>query len=243
MPEGRKAGRLPANTTRAVWLREQLTEEIVAGKLAPGARLDEQEIADRFGVSRTPVREAVRHLVATGLAESQPHLGATVAGLNTALVGAFLDAATELEVACARLATLRMDQSERSALVAFHAKMGEDLFVDAEQYERLNSHFHSLICFGSRNQVLIDIMGNLAIRIGPVYRAQLTLAQGARQSYAEHGQIVAAIVSGNAAAAEVAMRAHMLSSALGLERVHGSALDAWRERHNVTGAPEDGSLS
>ena len=61
----------------------------MSGRLAPGTRLDEQEIANRFGVSRTPVREAVRHLVATGLADSQPHQGATVAGFSTERLAAF----------------------------------------------------------------------------------------------------------------------------------------------------------
>ena len=228
MSDVAEKSRRRAYATRAELLREKLTEEIISGELAPGTRLDEQEIANRFGVSRTPVREAVRHLVATGLAESQPHLGATVSGLNTARLAAFLDAATELEVACVRLATLTMDRSEHAELLALHAKMGQNLFDAPERYEELNSQFHELIYAGSHNEVLVEIIHNLKVRISPVYRVQLTLAQTARQSYAEHGRIVSAITTGDAVAAEVAMRAHMLSSALVLERLHGSAIDAMR---------------
>ncbi|MBX3576652.1 MAG: GntR family transcriptional regulator [Rhizobiaceae bacterium] len=230
MSETGEKGWHRAYATRAELLREKLTEEIISGTLAPGTRLDEQEIANRFGVSRTPVREAVRHLVATGLAESQPHLGATVSGLNTARLTAYLDAATELEVACVRLAALRMDRKEHAELLDLHARMGKNLFDDPERYEELNSQFHEMIYVGSHNEVMVEIIRNLKVRLAPVYRVQLTLAQMARQSYAEHERIVAAITAGDAVAAEVAMRAHMLSSALVLERLYGSALDA--QRHN-----------
>ncbi|MFO1058613.1 MAG: GntR family transcriptional regulator [Dongiaceae bacterium] len=212
--------------TRAELLREKLTEEIMSGLLGPGARLDEQEIANRFGVSRTPVREAVRHLVATGLADSQPHQGATVAGFSTERLAAFLDAATELEVACVRLATLRMEAAERARLVELHARMRHHLLDEAELYAKLNDEFHELIYRGSHNEVLVDMILKLQLRLWPVYRVQLTLLHSARQSYAEHGPIVQAIQLGDAAAAEVAMRAHMTSSATMLERLHGNVLGA-----------------
>lgn len=210
--------------TRAEFLREKLTEEIISGSLRPGTRLDEQEIANRFGVSRTPVREAVRHLVATGLAQSQPHHGATVSGFNTERLAAFLDAATELEVACVRLAALRMDRSEHAKLIALHATMGQDLFADSETYAELNNQFHEIIYLGSHNEVLVEMIHKMRVRLWPVYRVQLSRSQRTRQSYEEHERIVAATISGNAVAAEVAMRAHMSASALMLERMQGSAL-------------------
>lgn len=212
-------------STRAELLRETLTAEIISGKLQPGARLDEQEIADRFGVSRTPVREAVRHLVATGLAQSQPHHGATVSGFNSDRITAFLDAATELEVACVRLAAMRMTKSEIDKLVAIHAETSRNLFDEATYYD-LNDRFHDVIYLGAHNEVITEMMHTMRSRIGPVYRAQNTLAHRARQSYAEHDRIVAAVLSGDAIAAEVAMRAHMASSAMILERLHGNVLGA-----------------
>ena len=62
--------------TRAEELRAQLADDIVRGTLAPGQTLDEMELARRFGVSRTPVREAIRQLAASGLVETRPHRGA-----------------------------------------------------------------------------------------------------------------------------------------------------------------------
>lgn len=212
-------------STRAELLRETLTEEIISGKLQPGTRLDEQEIADRFGVSRTPVREAVRHLVATGLAQSQPHHGATVSGFDSERITAFLDAATELEVACVRLAAMRMTKVEHDKLVAIHAQAGQNLFDETGYYD-LNDRFHDVIYQGAHNDVLVEMSHAMRSRVGPVYRAQNTLAHRARQSYAEHDRIVAAILRGDAIAAEVAMRAHMASSAMMLERLHGNVLGA-----------------
>jgi len=211
--------------TRAELLRETLTEEIISGKLQPGARLDEQEIADRFGVSRTPVREAMRHLVATGLAQSQPHHGATVSWFDSERITALLDAATELEVACVRLATMRMTKGEMDKLVAIHAQASQNLF-DEDGYYDLNDRFHAVIYQGSHNDVLIETTHMLGARIGPIYRVQNTLAHRARQSYAEHDRIVAAVLKGDAIAAEVAMRAHMASSSMMLERLHGNVLGA-----------------
>lgn len=211
--------------TRAEFLREKLTEEIISGRLRPGTRLDEQEIADRFGVSRTPVREAVRHLVATGLASSQSHQGATVSGFNSMRLTAFLDASTEIECACARLSALRMDAGERQALMALHARMGQDLFDESEKYAEFNNEFHEVIYRGAHNEVLLDLILKMRVRLWPVYRVQLTPAVRARQSYAEHERIVAAILKGDAIASEVAMRAHMSSSALMLERLQGKAIE------------------
>src|SRR3982074_2078786 len=74
-----RAAPLPYKVTRAEELRLQLADEIVRGVLAPGSALDETDIARRFGVSRTPVREALRQLVASGLVEARAHRGAVVA--------------------------------------------------------------------------------------------------------------------------------------------------------------------
>src|ERR1700694_767799 len=74
-----RASPYPDKITRAEELRLQLADEIVRGALAPGSALDETEIARRFNVSRTPVREALRQLVASGLVDARAHRGAVVA--------------------------------------------------------------------------------------------------------------------------------------------------------------------
>src|SRR6202789_243171 len=104
--------------TRAEELRLQLADEIVRGALAPGAALDETDIARRFGVSRTPVREALRQLAASGLVEARAHRGAVVAQPSLERLGGMFEAMAELEALCAGLAAERMTPAERYRLGA-----------------------------------------------------------------------------------------------------------------------------
>src|SRR5579871_4368538 len=94
--------------TRAEELRLQLADEIVRGALKPGAALDESDLARRFRVSRTPVREALRQLVASGLVDSKAHRGAVVARPNAERLNSMFEAMAELEALCAGLAAERM---------------------------------------------------------------------------------------------------------------------------------------
>jgi len=104
--------------TRAEELRLQLADEIVRGALAPGAPLDETDIARRFNVSRTPVREALRQLAASGLVEARAHRGAVVARPSLERLNGMFEAMAELEALCAGLAAERMPAIERARLEA-----------------------------------------------------------------------------------------------------------------------------
>ena len=99
--------------TRAEELRLQLADEIVRGALPPGAPLDETDIARRFNVSRTPVREALRQLAACGLVEARAHRGAVVARPTLERLTGMFEAMAELEAICAGLAAERMTPVER----------------------------------------------------------------------------------------------------------------------------------
>src|SRR5437899_5225371 len=120
-----RAAPQPDKVTRAEELRLQLADEIVRGVLAPGSGLDETDIARRFGVSRTPVREALRQLVASGLVEARAHRGAVVAQPSIERLTGMFEAMAELEALCAGLAAERMSPAERHRLEAAH----EDLRV------------------------------------------------------------------------------------------------------------------
>src|SRR6516165_9930195 len=104
--------------TRAEELRLQLADDIVRGALPPGSPLDESEIARRFNVSRTPVREALRQLAASGLVFSRAHRGAVVARPSIERLTGMFEAMAELEAICAGLAAERMPPMERQALEA-----------------------------------------------------------------------------------------------------------------------------
>jgi DNA-binding GntR family transcriptional regulator len=99
--------------------------------------------------------------------------------------------------------------------------MRKELLGSPEHYVELDRKFHECIYQGSQNEVLADAIRKLQIRLWPIYRVRLTLLQNARQSYSEHDQIVSAIGAGDVIASQLAMRAHMSSSALMLERLHG----------------------
>lgn len=100
--------------TRAERVRLQLAAEIVAGDFRPGTRLDEVVQSNRMGVSRTPLREAVRQLATLGLVENRPHRGVVVGeGVGEAL----FETLAELEAVCACLASERMPAAARAELV------------------------------------------------------------------------------------------------------------------------------
>src|SRR3982074_3934961 len=118
-----RASSFPDKITRAEELRLQLADEIVRGALPPGAALDETDIARRFKVSRTPVREALRQLSASGLVDARAHGGAVVARPSIARRTGMFEAMAELEALCAGLAAERMPAAERQTLEAVHEEL------------------------------------------------------------------------------------------------------------------------
>ena len=110
----------PGRRTLAEELHLQLADEIVRGVLVPGSALDEMELARRFRVSRTPVREAIRQLSANGLIEARAHRGAVVARPSETRLAEMFETMAELEALCAKLAAERMTGAERRALEAAH---------------------------------------------------------------------------------------------------------------------------
>ena len=92
-------------------LREALEEEVATGKLLPGAHLDEVELAKRFEMSRTPVREALRLLAGEGIRRIRPRRGTVVAQVSPQRLLEMFEVMAELETMCARLATRRMNRS------------------------------------------------------------------------------------------------------------------------------------
>jgi DNA-binding GntR family transcriptional regulator len=105
---------------RADALRDELEQDIVTGTLRPGERLDEQTLAARFGVSRTPIREALMQLASAGLIQLQPRRGAFVASLSLREVIERFEVMAALEGACGALAARRLTDEERARLLEAH---------------------------------------------------------------------------------------------------------------------------
>jgi DNA-binding GntR family transcriptional regulator len=196
--------------TLAEELRLQLADDIVRGALEPGAALDETELAQRFGVSRTPVREAIRQLAASGLVETRAHRGAVVAQPDARQVAGMFEVMAELEALCAGYSAERMTAAERQALAELHEKLRMLSHIgDPESFHELNETFHNAIYAGSHNPHLVEITLATRRRVQPYRRAQFRNAGRLAKSWAEHDQVVTAISRGDRAGAANAMRAHI----------------------------------
>jgi len=196
--------------TLAEELRLQLADEIVRGVLAPGAALDESEIARRFKVSRTPVREALRQLVASGLVESKAHRGAVVARPSAERLNSMFEAMAELEALCAGLAAERMPAVERYALEVLHEQLRVLSYAgDPQRFHQINEKFHNAIYVGSRNTYIAETTLATRVRVQPFRRAQFRNLGRLAKSHAEHDHVVIAILRGDRVGAASAMRAHI----------------------------------
>jgi DNA-binding GntR family transcriptional regulator len=197
-------------TTRAETIRQKLADDILRGVYPPGARLDEQGLAKRFRMSRTPVREALRQLTSAGLVEMRPHRGAIVSLPTDSELAEMFEVMGELEASCARLAAQRMSPAERVRLELVHRRSFEAVRGnDRESYRTLNFEFHDVIYRGAHNEFLLMTTVGIRQRIAPFRRAQFALQDRLAKSHAEHDAIVSAILQGDAETASEVMRTHV----------------------------------
>jgi DNA-binding GntR family transcriptional regulator len=196
--------------TRAENIRQLLADDIVRGRLPPGLPLDETEIARKFGVSRTPVREAIRQLEATGLAEARPRRGAVVAAVTKERLDQMFFMMLELEALCAREAAAAMTTPERSDLGELQ-RSGATIAAtgDASAYFQHNITFHDAIYAGAHNAYLTETTLGVRNRLAPFRRAQFDRAGRIGESQIEHGLVVEAILRRDGDRAATAMRAHI----------------------------------
>lgn len=197
-------------TTTVSRIYKSIAEQIITGALQPGEKLEEKILASRFGVSRTPIREALRELSARGLIDLIPRRGGMVAEIGLERLADMLDAECELEGLCARLAALRMTALEKGQLRDLHDR-SKALVDDKDDatYFSLNQDFHDLICAGAHNDTLEDTTRALRERLAP-FRQSQSSDEGRRlaRSFDEHDAIVSAIVGSNPDGAYEAMRTH-----------------------------------
>ena len=177
-------------------LKEMLEREIVTGKIRAGERLEELDIANRFGVSRTPVREALMMLEAINLVERRPRRGAIVKGITLKRLLQMLEALAELEAVAGKLAARRGQTSEVAEIRAALAALDEaedDSNPDA--YYTANIRFHRAIYTASGNDELTRVTEEFAERMEPFLRTQHHSAGWIEKSRKEHKQILEAIES------------------------------------------------
>ncbi len=202
--------RAPAPPTRADALAQKLADEIVAGRLMPGTPLEEIPLALAHGVSRTPVREALRRLEASGLVQTRPRPGAVVARPEPERLREMFAVMAELEAICAATCARTMRPAERRELEALHRRMGAMVRAgDVAGYRAANVGVHQARYAGARNGYLAEIAADTRRRLAPFRAAQLEAPDRMRRSHAEHGTILTAILRGEAAAAAREMREHL----------------------------------
>lgn len=196
---------------RSDQLREAIEEEIAVGRLAPGSRIDEQELSERFGVSKTPIREALIQLAASGLVDVRRRRGATVAVLEPRRLYEMFDVMGELEATCARRAARRMSPEDEAALKdALEACRRAAAAGDPDTYFRVNEEFHRAIYAASQNEFLAEQALTLHRRLRPYRRLQLRVRDRMSNSLAEHEAIVAAMVAGDGELAAERIRGHVI---------------------------------
>jgi DNA-binding GntR family transcriptional regulator len=195
----------------AIRLREALENEIVSGKLKPGERLDETELAERFGVSRTPIREALIQLAGSGLIELRPRRGAHVTLLGPRELLEAFEFMGELEAACARFAARRMTAGERETLVSAFKRCRKACEKgDIDAYYRANADFHAAIYDASHNRALATDARNLQRKLQPYRRLQLRVRGRLATSFDEHDKVMEALLAGDGVEAGERLRAHVV---------------------------------
>ncbi|WP_085027282.1 GntR family transcriptional regulator [Ensifer aridi] len=192
------------------WLRDEIENAILSNEFSPGERLDEMVLANRFGVSRTPVREALMQLNAIGLIEIRPRRGAVVIDPGPHRVYEMFEVMAELEGLAGSLAARRLNDEAREAITAAHkrcelsAKAG-----DSDDYYYANEEFHKAIYAASRSEFLQEQCTQLHRRLRPYRRLQLRVRNRLSTSFSEHCAIVDAIFAGNGDEARRLLRAHV----------------------------------
>jgi DNA-binding GntR family transcriptional regulator len=198
-------------TRAADLLIEQLKQEIADGVLAPGDSLEESTLSDRFGVSRTPIREALRSLMDSGLLEARSRKGVVVRVLDVKELMELFEVAAELEGMACRLAASHLTEENAQAIEAgLEACRDAAGNNDKESYITANLYFHQTIHDACDNRWLVDQLNQISLRINPYRLMPYELRGRVAQSAKEHEEIADAIFAGNGKLACDLMRDHMM---------------------------------
>lgn len=193
---------------------DTLVGRIVAGGMLPGEPLAEQALAEQFGVSRTPVREALHRLEQASLAERGARRAFVVRRMKAADLADLFEAVGEMESVLAALAASRMTEIERQQMLALLDE-GKSCGEDALRYGAINARFHASLKTGARNAALATTLDEMNLRT-QAWRAANFQADTRRlsTSRAEHDAIAQAILARDSETARRLMRSHIASSYL-----------------------------
>jgi DNA-binding GntR family transcriptional regulator len=175
---------------------ESLREAIISGALPPSERLMEIQLAEEMGVSRTPVREAIRKLELEGLVVMIPRKGAYVAGMSIKDIVDVFEIRGALEGLAAELASERVTDEELESMERYLVKISEEIESgDLSMVVETDTDFHTLIYKASRNARLSQIISNLREQIQRFRTTSLSFPGRMKIALEEHRKIVEAISS------------------------------------------------
>ena len=198
--------------SQAERLRAMIEEDILSFKLKPGDKLDECRLAEKYGTSRTPVREALRQLSSNGLIEIKPHKGAMVAKLGIRELIELLEVMAELEGACGRLAAKSCLNHDIDAIIAAQETCRKYAELrDVQNYQKANEAFHEAIYAASRNDCLAKLTLSIRNRVAAYRRLQLEQMGRVKVSVTDHDKIVHAIQEGLPDEADRLLQLHILN--------------------------------
>ncbi len=187
-----------------------IRERISSGSLPRGARVHQEDLAEELGVSRTPVREALRRLAAEGLVEMRTNRGARVADVDQVGMRSSYEARTVIEPGAARLAAARQLEEPLARMRAAVAAQRRSLRNVQRSFEA-NREFHLALAEASGNEFLVQFAERLWVaRIGEtIYERQVQTQERMLLDVREHEQIVEAIEAGDGRRAESLVRRHL----------------------------------
>lgn len=190
-----------------------LMEDIAAGALRPGERLDEKSLAERFGVSRTPVREALSRLTAQGVLVTRDTRGVQVAEYSREELAQIFEAMHEIESICARLAAQRLTFFARAEIEAAQERCEQVAETgDFAGYLRANEAFHLAIYKATGNPYMCQLATDFRRRTGPFRAKKFATREDLVESARSHQELLRSIFSEDSQAASAGMRSHMTAS-------------------------------
>ncbi len=191
-------------------IADSLEEMVFAGVFEQGQRLDEARLAKEFGVSRTPVREALHRLVSADLAKQLPRRGVFVQHPNETRLVEMFETMAEVEGVCGRLATQRISAQQLDALKSINRDCAEAIRNnDPGTYSHHNERFHHVIYRASGNGFLESEALRLYRRLKPFRRVQLRKHGRMAASAAEHDRLIDAMANGKEDVAAGELRNHV----------------------------------
>ncbi|MDR2453941.1 MAG: GntR family transcriptional regulator [Bifidobacteriaceae bacterium] len=185
---------------------------ILSGRLAPGSRVDQYEIAASLGMSLTPVREAVQRLAADGLLSANAHKFVHVADVSAKEASDLVETRMALEPAALELAAARFDEADRSAITAALAELEPFTDFNSDRAITIHRAFHRTVYAACHNEVMIRALDDLWDKADRYRRTYLTLPRGEderRVDYEQHHQIAGAVLAGEADGAARVAREHI----------------------------------